>query len=99
MGFILKPSSSTVQPAGQAVEPPPTETEPAAGAHLLTAEAQDEIAVAHLLEGQAGIDELEVLVSLAMRIADGCPYGHRTGVKPGECLAESGGETEAGTFA
>lgn len=47
----IKPPSLAVQPAGQAVEPSPTETEPAAGAHLLAAEAQNEISVAHLLEG------------------------------------------------
>ena len=36
----------SIKPRGEFVEPCPTETEPAAGAHLLTAETQDETAVA-----------------------------------------------------
>ena len=89
----------SVEQGGQAVEPFPTETEPAAGADLLAAEAQDEAAVTDLLEGESGIGKLEVGVALLMGVADGSPDGHRAGIEPGIGLAQATGEVEVGTVA
>ena len=53
----------TPEPRGEAVDPPDGDAEPAIGAHLLAAEAEDEVAVGVLAEGQSHVDETDVVVA------------------------------------
>ena len=61
---------------------------------MLSAETQDEVAVAHLLEWKSGIHKLEVPIAFPVSIGDSCPNGHDPRMKPSISLAEPKRETQ-----
>ena len=85
-----------VKPYQQAVEPVPFHLEPPAAAQLFSSEPQDEVAVAELPEGQAGVHEFEMLESELTGVNHGLPYRQHTGILRGIALSHSAGENQVG---
>ena len=79
----------SVKPSDKAVEPCPTEPEPAAGTGLLASEVEDKTAVSASFDGEPRVGKFEMLVTLFVGILDGCPDGHQVGMEPGVRLSEA----------
>ena len=85
-----------VYPFAYFIEKTPSQPEPAAGAALLSAETEDEVAVARLFERQPGIHEFKVAVTVGMGIVQCCPDGQNARVQLGVCFPQSAGEKQIG---